>query len=155
MSKVKVDEWLTDEQLLIIEGWARDGLTDEQIALNIGVSVRTLYRWKNNFWQICQALKKGKEVSDRQVDNALFKRAIGYDYEEIREKIKDGIVIEKTVTKKHEPGDTTAQIFWLKNRKATFWNNNDNSDFNSTDNTNVVIYLPHNERREEKINGKL
>lgn len=82
VAKGKYQEWLTDEGLIKIEGWARDGLTDEQISGNMGIAPKTLYRWKENYSQICQALKKGKEVVDRQVENALLKRALGYEYTE-------------------------------------------------------------------------
>jgi hypothetical protein len=144
VSKPKADEWLTDENLMILAGWARDGLTDEQISENMGVSVRTLYRWKNKYGQICQSLKKGKEAADREVENALFKKALGYDYEEVREEIKDGTVVKRIVTTKHMPGDTTAQIFWLKNRKPDFWGGGDK--FATDDNTEVQFYLPDNGR---------
>ena len=62
MAKGKYQEWLEPEGLLRIEGWARDGLTDEQIAHNIGIATKTLYEWKNQYSKICEALKKGKEV---------------------------------------------------------------------------------------------
>lgn len=143
MAKPKVDDWLQDEKLIILEGWARDGLTDEQIAENMGISARTLYRWKDKYCQICQALKKGKEAADRQVENALFKRAIGYKYEEVREESKGGIVTKRTVTTKHIPGDTTAQIFWLKNRKPDYWGGG--NEF-SEEGADVQIYLPDNGR---------
>lgn len=134
MAKGKYQEWLTDEGLLLIEGWARDGLTDEQISLNMGIAVRTLYNWKDKHVQILQALKKGKEVVDRQVENALLKRALGYKYDELTYEqvpIKpyiddDGNVKEyqlevvKKVTKQQAP-DVTAQIFWLKNRRPDKW----------------------------------
>ena len=83
MAKGKYQEWLTPEGLLVLEGWARDGLVDEQIARNIGITATTLYDWKNKFPEISKALKKGKEVVDREVENALIKRALGFDYEEI------------------------------------------------------------------------
>ena len=83
----KYHEWITEEGLLKIEGWARDGLTDEQIAHNIGIASRTLYEWKNKYTQLSQALKRGKEVIDRQVENALLKRALGYTYAEIKSEI--------------------------------------------------------------------
>ena len=95
MAKGKASEWLDDDKLLLLQGWARDGLSDGQIAENMGISVRTLYRWKNEYWQICHALKKGKDAADREIENALFKRAKGYDYEEIREETKDGKVVKK------------------------------------------------------------
>ena len=121
MAKAKYVEWLTPEGLLKIEGWARDGLTDEQIAKNMGVSVSTLNNWKNMHPDILESLKRGKEVVDRQVENALLKRALGYEYEEVKEKFEDGEITERTVTKKEVVPDTTAQIFWLKNRKPDKW----------------------------------
>lgn len=95
MAKGKYDRWLTDEGLTLLEGWARDGLTDEQIAHNCGITVKTLYEWKKSYSDICEAIKKGKEVIDYAVENALLKKAIH--------------------------GDTTAQIFWLKNRRPDKW----------------------------------
>ncbi len=73
MAKGKASEWLDDDKLLLLQGWARDGLSDEQIAENMGISVRTLYRWKNEYWQICHALKKGKDAADREIENALLR----------------------------------------------------------------------------------
>jgi transposase len=121
MANGKYQEWLEPEGLLKVEGWARDGLTDEQIAHNMGISVATLYNWKNEHLEILEALKRGKEVVDRQVENALLKRALGYEYEEISEKYELGILTERKVTKKQVVPDTTAQIFWLKNRKPSDW----------------------------------
>ncbi|WP_212746858.1 terminase [Pediococcus stilesii] len=77
MGKGKYKEWITDEGLVKIEGWARDGLTDEQIAMNIGIIRTTLYDWKKKYPDISNALKKGKEVVDRQVENSLLKKALG------------------------------------------------------------------------------
>lgn len=77
MAKGKYAEWTTKESLLKLEGWARDGLTDEQIAVKIGIRRPTLYDWKNKYSDISDALKKGKEVVDREVENALLKRALG------------------------------------------------------------------------------
>lgn len=121
MAKGKYVDWLTPEGLLKIEGWARDGLTDEQIAKNIGISRSTLNVWKDRYSDISDALKKGKDIIDRQVENALLKRALGYEYEEVKEKFEDGVITECTVTKKEVVPDTTAQIFWLKNRKPDKW----------------------------------
>lgn len=126
MARGKYHDWITPEGLLKLEGWARDGLTDEQIAKNIGIAPRTLYDWIKRHPQISQSLKKGKEVIDREVENALLKRAIGYEYEEVtREAVinEDGervLAVTKIVKKEVVP-DTTAQIFWLKNRKPEDW----------------------------------
>jgi len=95
MAKGKYQEWITEEGLIKLEGWAKDGLTDEQIAKNIGINAATLYKWKSKYSEIDKSLKRGKDVVDRQVENALFKSAL--------------------------EGNTTAQIFWLKNRKPKEW----------------------------------
>ena len=121
MAKGKYEYWLTPEGLLKLEGWARDGLTDEQIAENMGINKATLYRWKEKYCDICDTLKRGKEVVDLQVENALLKRALGYEYEEVSEKYESGTLTEKKVTKKQVVPDTTAQIFWLKNRRPDKW----------------------------------
>lgn len=119
----KYEEWLTHDGLVKVQGWARDGLSNEQIAHNIGITVKTLYEWQNKFSDFCEALKKGKEVVDREVENAMLKRALGYEYDEVtQEPVTDkdtGITemrVTKVVTKQIVP-DVTAQIFWLKNRK--------------------------------------
>ena len=121
MANGKYQQWLEPEGLTLLEGWARDGLTDEQIAGNIGINTSTLYDWKNKFPKISEALKKGKEVVDIQVENALLKKALGYDFQETRveKSDKDGTKIIQTL--KHIPADTTAQIFWLKNRRPDKW----------------------------------
>lgn len=113
----KVDEWLEQDKLILLEGWARDGLTYEQIAKNMGIGLTTLKEWRQKEPTISSTLKKGREVVDFEVENALLKRALGYDYKE--ETYEDG-VLKKVVTK-HVAPDTTAQIFWLKNRKPDKW----------------------------------
>ena len=117
MALGKINEWLEKDKLILLEGWARDGLTDEQIAKNIGINRTTLYDWKKKETNIADALKKGKEIIDFEVENALLKRALGYEYEE--ETYENGILTKKV--KKQVPPDTTAQIFWLKNRKKEQW----------------------------------
>ena len=119
--KPKYTEWLKEEGLLQIEGWARNGLSDKQIAHNMDVHVSTLCEWKNKFPELREALKKGKEVVDIQVENALLKSALGYDYEESETIVTvnaNGTKTQKGIkTIRHRAPDTAAQIFWLKNRK--------------------------------------
>lgn len=119
-AKGKYHDWLTPESLTRLEGWARDGLTDEQIAQKMGISKGTLYDWKNKFPEFSNALKNGKEVVDTLVENALLKRALGYNYLEITEEDGDLGYKKKTVHKQMPP-DVTAQIFWLKNRRPDKW----------------------------------
>lgn len=127
MAKGKYQKWLEKENLILLEGWARDGLTDEQIAKNIGISVATLYNWKNTHLEILESLKRGKEVVDFEVENALLQRALGYRYDEVT--LEDGVET-KRVTKEVVP-DTTAQIFWLKNRRPDKWRDKQKEDTNA------------------------
>lgn len=133
--KGKYEYWITPEGLLKIEGWARDGLVDEQIAENIGIRAGTLYDWKNRFPDISEALKKGKEVVDRQVENALLKRALGYTYAEIT--YENGVETKRVI--KEVVPDTTAQIFWLKNRKPEIWR--DKREISTDDNDQVMEFI--------------
>ncbi|HCZ8436809.1 TPA: helix-turn-helix domain-containing protein [Staphylococcus aureus] len=99
-------------KLGLVEGWKRDGLTDEQIARNLGVSKHTLIKWKKNIPDFLDAIKKGKEVSDYELENALHKRAVGYYYEE--ETVTNKCEVVKI--KKYEHANPTSLIFALKNR---------------------------------------
>ena len=94
MAKSKYETHVKDK-LILVEGWARDGLTEEQIAHNLGISYSTLKEYKNKHSALSTALKRGKEVVDYEVENALYKAAIN--------------------------GNVTAMIFWLKNRKPHGW----------------------------------
>lgn len=124
MAKGKYQEWLEEDNLIKLEAWARDGLTDEQIANNMGIVTSTLYAWKNRYKEISEALKRGKEVVDIEVENSLLKAAKGYFVDEEKTYISEvnGVVTKrKEITKKYIAPNTTAQIFWLKNRKPIEW----------------------------------
>lgn len=103
------------EKLILVEGWARDGLTDEQIANNLGISTSTFYEYKKNYSEFSEALKKGKEIVDFEVENALLKNALS--------------------------GNITAQIYWLNNRKPKQWRNKRNDEENNNENLNKVEQL--------------
>ena len=127
-----------ESKLVLIEAWCRDGLIEKDIAHNLGINVATLQRYKNEHSNLREALKRGKEVVDIAVENALFKRTQGYAYEEITRElvtlkdqygypilddngvVKQELKITKVVTKEVQ-SDVTAQIFWLKNRKPKDW----------------------------------
>jgi hypothetical protein len=127
MAKGKYREWLQGDNLILLKGWARDGLSDEQIAHNMGIAPKTLWEWKAKYSEISSALKKTKEIVDKEVENALYKSAMGYDYEEITEQRRynkatgeyEMVVVEKKI--KHQPPNTASIIFWLKNRKPEIW----------------------------------
>ena len=87
----------------------------------MGIATGTLYAWKKVHREISEALKRGKDVVDIEVENALLKQAMGYDYIEKRVEVNGNGKRKVTQTTKHIPGDTTAQIFWLKNRRADRW----------------------------------
>lgn len=115
-------EWNCEENILKLEAWARDGLTEVDIANNIGISTVTLWDWKNKHPNVSNALKKGKEVADIRVENALYKRAVGYDTVEKKTILNsDGSIAQTIEQVKHIAPDTTAQIFWLKNRRPELW----------------------------------
>jgi transposase-like protein len=96
------------------------GATDQELADFFGVSARTLYRWKNNFPEFCQALKAGKAPADERVERSLFERAVGYERDEVDIRVVNGEIVQ-TPIRKFYPPDTTAAIFWLKNRKPSDW----------------------------------
>lgn len=103
-------------KLLLIEAWARDGLTLDQIADNLGIARSTLCDYQNQYTDLSDALKNGREVIDAMVENALLKAALGYDYEE-DQATAQGVYSVKKVAHPN----TTALIFWLKNRKPAAW----------------------------------
>lgn len=125
MAKGKWEKWTEPNNLLILGAWARDGLTDEDIAHNIGISRSTLKEWKKKIPAISATLNTNKAIADIRVENALFKKAIGCTVKEkVISKIKnlDGTVTETERTVERElPPDTTAGIFWLKNRRPKDW----------------------------------
>lgn len=121
MAKGKFEYWLTEDGLLLLSAWARDGLTDEQLANNMGIATGTLYEWKKRFPEIYDALKKNKLLADIEVENALYKSAIGYEYDEVKEEYELGVLTKRIVTRKVVQPNTTAQIFWLKNRQPEAW----------------------------------
>ena len=127
MAKGKYEYWLTEEGLIILGGWARDGMTDQQIADSIGISRSTLSAWKVKYPDISDTLKNNKDIVDRRVENALLKSALGPCQREITEELvedpetgKKKLMLVKRIEKQH-PGNTLAQIFWLKNRKPKDW----------------------------------
>lgn len=215
MAKGKYEEWQTPEGILKLEGWARDGLTDEQIAHNIGIRRSTLYDWKNKYPDISDALKRGKEVVDREVENSLLRRATGtkthsvtYKMVKVDEDVLKArrvrflnsyklnhpdlsknelmlVAVENVPTYERIPimevenelaPDTSAAIFWLKNRKPEMFRDQSFRDLNKaqirkanaeadimeakakrenngdgTDAVNVNIVMP-NSKEEQKDN---
>jgi hypothetical protein len=105
------------------------GATDQELADFFGITVRTLYRWKNTQAEFCQALKDGKAPADGRVERSLFERAVGYERDEVDIRVVNGEIVQ-TPVRKFYPPDTTAAIFWLKNRKPSDWRDKTEQDVN-------------------------
>lgn len=138
----KYKDWLTEEGLLKIEGWAKDGLTDEDIADNIGIERQTLYDWKKKYSVFSDALKQSKEVADIKVENALFKSSIGYWVDEERIDSEGNVY----TVRRFIPPNTTAQIFWLKNRKPNEWRDKKQTELTGANGGNLVIGWSENDK---------
>lgn len=96
------------------------GFTDKQLAVFFDVNESTINRWKQKYPEFCKSIKSGKVVADAQVTESLFNRATGIEVTEVEVR-DDGKKKVKRVTKRPIPPDTTAQIFWLKNRQPELW----------------------------------
>lgn len=124
---VSVDDWLTDDGLLLLESWARDGYTMMDISNKIGVDNDVFLRWKDRYPEIRQAVSKGKELVDYQVENALLKSALGYKTKEVKvtTTMRYGKVVEtiKEVTDKEVAPNVSAIQMWLYNRQKEKWKN--------------------------------
>lgn len=133
MAKGKYREWLTENGMIRLEGWARDGLSDEQLAQNMGIGTTTLYRWKNEHREIREAIRAGKDIPDRKVENALYHscfdrtitvnkafkvRRVWFDDKGHRCEEERIEIAEETVA---IPANEKAQEFWLANRKPEQW----------------------------------
>ncbi len=122
MAKSKWEQ--VKDKLILIEGWARDGLTNEQIAENLGINQDTFYNYKKKYPEFSETLKRGKEVIDYQVENALLKNALD--------------------------GNVTAQIYWLNNRKPKQWKNKRESSESNIDEITKVEQLLSKIKEEAK-----
>lgn len=111
----KYKYWISEEGLIRIQGWARDGLTNKQIAEKIGVAPKTFYDWLKRYSNLCNSLKENKDVVDRKVENALLKNALN--------------------------GNVTAQIFWLKNRKPNEWREKREAEANEAQSSSMNQFI--------------
>lgn len=125
--KGKYHDWITEEGLLQIESWASDGLTNTDIAKNIGIARETLNQWRHRFPDVSDALKKGREPVVRKLENALVNRALGFDYEETEtffEEDDNGKQKKKVKKiKKYSLPDPSSLMFLLKNYKPDKYRN--------------------------------
>ena len=121
-------EWLEEDNLMLLECWARDGYTFQDIANRIGISISTLRGWRVQYPEIDSALKKGREIIDYKVENALLKSALGYKTKEVKvtTTIRFGKTVEtiKEVTDKEQAPNVSAIQCWLYNRLPNKWKKN-------------------------------
>lgn len=156
---------IIEPNLVVILGMAREGAQNKEIAKAIGIAESTLYRVLDAHQEFKESLKNARATADFAVENALFKRATGYKYEEvtqeplagfliaqinkstksgralaeeIRKKIEDGLVVTKIVKKEVAP-DPISMIFWLKNRKKERWSDKQQHEHSGEQNINVNI----------------
>lgn len=122
-----VDTWLEEDNLMLLEAWARDGYTMEDIANRIGIDRSTIYDWQTKYPEIAQALRRGREIVDYMVENALLKSALGYKTKEVKVTtvMRYGKVVETTkeVTDKEQAPNVSAIQMWLYNRNKDKWKN--------------------------------
>lgn len=121
-------EWLEEDNLMLLECWARDGYTFQDIANRIGIAVSTLRMWRMQYPDIDNALKKGREIIDYKVENALLKSALGYHTKEVKvtTTIRFGKTVEtiKEVIDKEQAPNVSAIQCWLYNRLPNKWKKN-------------------------------
>ncbi len=142
-NKSKYLEWLKPDGLMMLAAWTRDGLTQEQVAIKIGINIATLYKWRKKYKKIGEALKKTRDMADTEVENALFKRAIGYNiFLRKPMKIKTDKFAEEIVyvdEEVHIAGEVGAQVFWLSNRKPEVWQNTQKNAISLDEGTSQVL----------------
>lgn len=112
------------------------GFTDKDLALYFGVDEQTITNWKKERKEFFGSVKAGKDIADANVAESFYKRANGYEYDEVTfEKIDNKINIEitpdieiktgdaykKKIVTKHLPPDAGAALNWLKNRQKDLW----------------------------------
>ena len=142
-------------RLTEVEGWARNGVSDEDIAHNLGVAYSTFRKYKEANAALSAALARGNEVVDLEVEGALLKRCMGYnarvakhykvktiDYDENGKKLCEREELKEVCDEVHIPADTTAQMFWLTNRKKKDWKYKPEEDKTGDENETGVVLLP-------------
>lgn len=158
INESKVDYWLTDDGLTLIEAWARDGLTIEEFCGKMGISRETFRKWRNRYPEINEAMSVGKELIDYKVENALLKAALGFTTKEIKvtlgKKMLNGEVYEvlKETTTREVAPNVTACMAWLNNRKHDQWKRNRDKVLDLTEeDSNINITIVRGPKTEEAI----
>ena len=152
-------KWIKGDGLVKVRGWARDGLSDKDIAHNIGIAEGTIYEWKNKYPEFAEALAEEKEVADLKVVNALYQKCLGGIYESektiINEIEIDGqkqTETKKTITVKAVEPDITAIKFWTTNRMKDQWRDKIDQEITGRDGEPLTVQfnISRPPKKEEK-----
>lgn len=154
-----VDKWLEDDNLMLIEAWARD-YPKKEVAERIGINVSTLREWDKRYPEIHRALSVGREIIDYKVENALLKRALGYTAKEIKvvlgRQVKGGqtFQITKEVVEKEIAPDVTACAIWLNNRRPDKWKRNRDKVVEvEEEDSNLQITIVRGPKANDELDG--
>ena len=128
-------------KLDLIAQWARDGAIERDIAKKLGVSESTFSGYKKEHEELLQTLTVNKEVADARVESALYKRAIGYEYDEVCTEVGPDGTKTKITTKQVAP-DVTAQIYWLNNRRPDRWRNKQDISIEGASKVEIINDIP-------------
>lgn len=152
MAGGKYERWLTDEGLGLIEAWVREGATEEELGERLGVTQKTLRRWAKEHDQLALALLRGRSGAAEQVENALYKKALGYNVTvkvpmRVKKRVQDPEtgcweereVIEMVEREKHVPPDMKAVQFWLTNREKLRWQKAPAPDDEEQERVTVIV----------------
>lgn len=154
--KQKWKEWSENEDnQRVLSAWSRAGMTDEEIARQIGISRSTLIEWKKKYPQISKALLDGKDFADRLVEDSLYKKAMGFyvfeqkafkvkniEYDASGKKISEKEELQTAEERHYIEPDIKAIIFWLKNRKPEIWKEKIEENSVDEEGSGVLILTP-------------
>ncbi len=159
---ISAKDWIDENHLILLEGWARDGYSYIDIANKIGISNSTLIKWREKYPEIAEALKNGREIVDYKVENALLKSALGYTTKETKVTVlmRGNKVVEKTtetLTKEQAPNVLAIQT-WLYNRLPDKWKNTRNrsliDELDEDTNIEIVVSKANGKEIEEDKNNE-
>lgn len=156
---VAVEDWITEDSLLLIESWSRDGYTMQDIANRIGIKPNTLANWRDKYPELQTAMSNGRELTDYKVENALLKSALGYSTREVKvtTTMRYGKVVEtikETLDKEIAPNVSAIQM-WLYNRNKNKWKNMNNakSVFDEMEEDSSIEITVKSADKDETKNG--
>jgi len=149
------EKYRIGEKLAQIANWYRNGAIDKDVAHKLHIGLTTFYKIRNQSLEFRETITENKNIADDQVESSLYKRALGFEYEEITQEVRTNnngsatpTLIRKT--KKIMPGDTTAQIFWLKNRRPEKWRDKQEIKHETNDFMDALLHLGKN-TSDEKV----